>query len=291
MTSSTPRILVTGASGQLGRLVIRHLLAATEPARIVASVRSRSAAAELAALGIELREADYDNPASLGAAYAGVDRLLLISSSAVGQRVPQHRNAIAAAREAGVGMIAYTGLLHGEVSPLALRREHVETEAMLLDSGIPSAVLRNGWYTENYLGAAASALQLGVLSGGSGAGRISAAAREDYAEAAAKVLLTGVEQGSRIYELAGDEAFTLAEFAAELARLSGRPIEYRDLPEADYAALLVKAGLPAPFAAMLADSDVGASKGGLYDSSRMLSRLIGRPTTPLATVLSRTLKG
>lgn len=291
MTSSTPRILVTGASGQLGRLVIRHLLAATEPARIVASVRSRSAAAELAALGIELREADYDEPASLGAAYAGIDRLLLISSSAVGRRVAQHRNAIAAAREAGVGMIAYTGLLHGEASPLALKREHVETEAMLLDAGIPSAVLRNGWYTENYLGAAASALQLGILFGSSGAGRISAAAREDYAEAAARVLLAGVEQGSRVYELAGDEAFTLAEFAAELARLSGKPIEYRDLPEADYAALLVKAGLPAPFAAMLADSDVGASKGGLYDSSRMLSRLIGRPTTPRATVLARALKG
>ena len=274
-------IVITGASGQLGRLVIQSLLTKVPASSIVAAVRNPQKASDLAALGVQVRRADYTDSASLDAAFQGAEKVLLISSSEVGQRLAQHRNAIDAARRAGVSLLAYTSLLHADTSPLGLAGEHVATEACLAQAGVPFVLLRNGWYTENYLASIPPALQHGAFIGSAGEGRIASAARADYAEAAAVVLTTPGQSG-KVYELAGDEAYTLAGFAAELSRQSGKAIPYVDLPESDYKAALVGAGLPEPIAGLLADSDTGASKGGLFDDTRQLSTLIGRPTTPLA---------
>ena len=274
-------IVITGASGQLGRLVIQSLLTKVPASRIVAAVRNPQKASDLAALGVQIRRADYTDSASLDAAFQGAEKVLLISSSEVGQRLAQHRNAIDAARRAGVSLLAYTSLLHADTSPLGLAGEHVATEAWLAQSGVPFVLLRNGWYTENYLASIPPALQHGAFIGSAGEGRIASAARADYAEAAAVVLTTPGQSG-KVYELAGDEAYTLAEFSAELSRQSGKAIPYVDLPENDYKAALIGAGLPEPIAGLLADSDSGAAKGGLFDDTRQLSTLIGRPTTPLA---------
>lgn len=283
-------IAITGATGQLGRLVIQNLLKTVPAAQIVAAVRSPDKAADLAALGVQVRQADYAQPAALEAAFQGVDKLLLISSSEVGQRAPQHAAVIAAAQKAGVKLLAYTSILRAETSPLGLAAEHKETEAMLRASGLPHVLLRNGWYTENYAASVPAALQYGAVMGSAKDGRIASAARADYAAAAAAVL-TQDGQAGQVYELAGDTAYTLAELAAEIATQSGKAVAYNDLPEAAYAAALVQVGLTEGFAALLADSDVGASKGGLFDDGRQLSRLIGRPTTPLAEVVKAALAG
>lgn len=281
-------IVVTGATGQLGRLVIEQLLAKLPASEIVAAVRNPAKVADLAARGVEVRTADYTKPETLATAFRGADQLLLISSSEVGQRLPQHRNAIDAARRAGVGLVAYTSLLHADTTPLGLAAEHLATEALLKESGLPHVLLRNGWYTENYLASVPPAIAHGAFIGSAGNGRISSAARADYAAAAVAVLTTP-EQAGRVYELAGDESYTLAELAAEIARQSGKSVIYQDLPEADFKAALINAGLPEGLAGLLAESDVGASRGGLFDDSRQLSRLIGRATTPLATLLTAAL--
>ncbi|MBD3895001.1 SDR family oxidoreductase [Halomonas sp. ML-15] len=278
-------ILVTGASGQLGRLVIDALLKRVPAGDIAAAVRHPDKVADLAALGIEVRQADYDDPASLDAAFKGVDKLLLISSSEVGRRVPQHRAVLEAAKRTGVGLLAYTSILHADTSPLPLAAEHIETEQLLRASGIPAVLLRNGWYTENYLASIPTALELGAVFGSAGEGRISSAARIDYAEAAATVLTQG-DQAGRVYELAGDESYSLTEFSAEISRQSGKTVAYQHLPEEEYKAALLKAGLPEAVATLLAESDVGASKGGLFDDSHQLSQLIGRPTTPMADMVA-----
>ncbi|MDO9481641.1 MAG: SDR family oxidoreductase [Hydrogenophaga sp.] len=283
-------IAITGATGQLGRLVIQNLLNTVPASQIVAAVRSPEKAADLAALGVQVRQADYAQSATLDAAFQGVDKLLLISSSEVGQRAPQHAAVIAAAQKAGVKLLAYTSLLRADSSPLGLAAEHKETEAMLRASGLPHVLLRNGWYTENYTGSVPAALQYGAVMGSAKDGRIASAARADYAAAAAAVL-TKEGQAGQVYELAGDTAYTLAELAAEIAKQSGKPVVYNDLPQAAYAAALVQVGLPEGFAALLADSDVGASKGALFDDSHQLSQLIGRPTTPLAEVVKTALAG
>ncbi|ACF01484.1 NmrA family protein [Rhodopseudomonas palustris TIE-1] len=287
---SASRFLITGASGQLGRLVVDGLLKSLPPAQIGVLVRSEKVAAEFAAKGLHVHIGDYSNPETLGPAFAGVERALLISSSEIGQRTAQHRNAIEAARAAGVSLLAYTSLLHADTSPLGLAEEHRQTEAALKASGVPHALLRNGWYSENYTASIPAALAHGALLGSAGNGRIASAARADYAEAAVRVLTAEQPQAGRIYELAGDDAYTLAEFAAELSQQSGKAVAYRDLPQAEYEAALVAAGLPKPFAALLADSDAGAAKGALFDDSRALSLLIGRPTTPIATTISAALK-
>lgn len=274
-------IAITGATGQLGHLVLQNLLKTTAASQIVAIVRNPAKAEALSQQGIVVRQADYTDEAALTAALQGVDKLLLISSSEVGQRTPQHRNVIHAAKAAGVKFIAYTSLLHADKSPLGLHVEHVETEKMLAESGIPYALLRNGWYTENYLASAPPALEHGVFIGAAGDGKIASATRADYAEAAARVIAQEGHAG-KVYELAGDEAWTLSELAAALSKQSGKNVVYQNLSEADLAAALKSVGLPAGLADMLADSDIGASKGGLFDDSRTLSALIGRPTTPLA---------
>jgi len=278
-------IAITGATGQLGRLVVARLKARMPAAQLVALVRSPAKAADL---GIAAREADYARPETLADALAGVDTLLLISSSEVGRRAVQHRNVIGAARQAGVERIVYTSLLHADTSPLNLAGEHLDTEAALKAAGIPYTVLRNGWYTENYTGSVKDALTGGALIGSAGDGRISSAARADYADAAAAVISTRGHDG-KTYELAGDEAYTLAELAAEISRQAGRTIPYKNLPEADYAAALAGFGLPGWLAQALAGWDVGASKGALFDGSLQLSKLIGRPTTPLSASVASAL--
>jgi NAD(P)H dehydrogenase (quinone) len=283
-------IAITGATGQLGRLVIQNLLKTVPASQLVAAVRSPDKAADLAALGVQVRQADYTRPATLEAAFQGVSKLLLISSSEVGHRAPQHAAVIAAAQQAGVQLLAYTSLLRADTSPLGLAAEHQETEAMLRASGLPHVLLRNGWYTENHAASVPAALQYGAVMGSAKDGRIASAARADYAAAAAAVL-TRDGQAGQVYELAGDSAYTLSELAAEIAKQSGKAVVYNDLPEAAYAAALVQVGLPEGFAALLADSDVGASTGGLFDDGRQLSQLIGRPTTSMAEVVRAALAG
>ena len=278
-------IVITGATGQLGRLVIQALLRTVPASEIVAAVRTPEKAGDLAALGVQVRKADYAQPDTLATAFAGADKVLLISSSEVGQRAPQHEAVIKAAKQAGVKLIAYTSILHAATSPLGLAGEHRETEAMLQASGLPFVLLRNGWYTENYTASLPAAVAHGVVMGSAGSGRIASAARADYADAAAAVLTRG-NQAGLVYELAGDSAYTLAELAEEIARQSFKKVAYQDLPEADYKAALLGFGLPEGLAGMLADSDVGASKGGLFNAGRQLSDLIGRPTTPLAATVA-----
>ncbi len=273
-------IAITGATGHLGQLTLTELLKTVPASQLVAIVRNPAKAEALAQQGVTVRQAEYGDQAALTAALEGVEKLLLISSSEVGQRAIQHRNVINAAKSAGVKFIAYTSLLHADRSPLGLHVEHVETEQYLAASGIPYALLRNGWYSENYLASAPAALAHGVFIGSAGEGKIASATRADYAAAAAKVISSEGHAG-KVYELAGDEAWTLSDLAAELSKQSGKPVVYQNLSEADFAEALKGAGLPEAFANLLADSDVGAAKGGLFDDSRTLSTLIGRPTTPI----------
>jgi len=277
-------IAVTGATGQLGQLVINALLKTVAASEIVALVRDPAKAQALSDKGVQVRRGDYNDRAALDRALQGVEKLLLISSSEVGQRTSQHRNVIEAAKAAGVQRIAYTSLLHADTSPLGLAAEHVETEKLLADSGLAYTLLRNGWYSENYLASVPAALQHGLFIGSAGDGKIASATRADYAEAAARVL-TLDDQAGRVYELAGDDAWTLRDLCASLSALSGNTVAYQNLSEADFAAALMGAGLPEGFAKLLADSDAGAAKGGLFDDGRQLSALIGRPTTPLTTSL------
>jgi NAD(P)H dehydrogenase (quinone) len=274
-------IAITGATGQLGQLVIDHLLKTVSASQLVAIVRNPAKAQALTDQGIVVRQGDYTDEAGLKSALQGVEKLLLISGSEVGQRTVQHRNIINAAKAAGVKFIAYTSLLHADKSPLGLHVEHVETEKMIAESGIAYTLLRNGWYTENYLASAPPAIEHGVFIGAAGDGKIASATRADYAAAAAQVMSSEGHAG-KVYELAGDNAWTLSELAAELSKQSGKNVSYQNLSEADFAAALKGVGLPAGLADMLADSDVGASKGGLFDDSRTLSKLIQRPTTALS---------
>ena len=266
-------IAITGATGQLGHYVIESLMKTVPASQIVAIVRNPAKAQALAAQGITVRQADYGDEAALTSALQGVEKLLLISSSEVGQRAPQHRNVINAAKTAGVKFIAYTSLLHADTSPLGLADEHIETEKMLADSGIVYTLLRNGWYTENYLASAPAALEHGVFIGAAGDGKIASATRADYAAAAARVISEAGHEG-KVYELAGDSAWTLTQLAAELTKQSGKSVTYQNLSEADFAAALKSVGLPDGLADMLADSDVGASKGGLFDNSKILTAFI-----------------
>lgn len=279
---------VTGATGQLGRLVIDALLKKVPAGEIVAAVRTPAKAADLAARGVVVRQADYGQPETLAAAFAGVDKLLLISGSEVGQREAQHKAVIEAARTAGVSFIAYTSLLHADRSPLGLGVEHRATEALLQASGIPFALLRNGWYSENYAASITPALAHHAFIGAAGEGRIASAARQDYADAAAEVLIRD-NQAGKVYELAGDDSYTLAQFAAEIAAQSGEKVDYVNLSQQEFAAALKAAGLPEGLAEMLADSDAGAEQGGLFDDSHQLSQLIGRPTTPYQDVIGAAL--
>ncbi|MEH2476925.1 NAD(P)H dehydrogenase (quinone) [Nitrobacteraceae bacterium AZCC 2146] len=281
---------VTGASGQLGSLTIEALLKKVAPSEIVALARDPAKLSHLADRGLVVRLFDYDRPETLVPALAGVDRLLLISSSEVGKRVQQHGAVIDAAKAAGVSHLVYTSTLHGPANPMGLAAEHVATEEAITASGLAHTILRNGWYTENHAASAPQAVQYGVFMGSAKDGRVSGASRADYAAAAATVLTDGVTK-NRVIELAGDDAFTLTEFAAAIGEITGKPVVYKDLPEAEYLQVLEGAGLPAPLAGLLSESDAKIAQGAVYDDSRALSKLIGRPTTPWRETLRAVLQG
>lgn len=274
-------IAITAATGHLGRLAIAALKA--RGASPIALVRSPDKAADL---GVEVRAFDYNTPDP--AALKRVDTLVLISSNDLDDRAGQHKRVIAAAKAAGVGRILYTSILKGDASPMILAKDHIATEAALRASGLPTTRLRNGWYTENYTGSLGAAVQHGAIIGAAGEGRVSTAARKDYAEAIAVTALDASHAG-KIYELAGDTAHTGAEFAAAVARASGKPVAYVSMSQADYAKALTGFGLPESFAHILADSDAQSGHGALFDDSRTLSRLIGRPTTPIAETIAAAL--
>jgi NAD(P)H dehydrogenase (quinone) len=279
-------IAITGATGQLGRLVVQSLKDKVPASVLVALVRSPEKATDL---GVAAREADYDRPETLDRALAGVDVLLLISGDAAGRRVAQHRNVIQAAKRGRLKRVVYTSVLHADHSPLDIAPDHRATETELKASGVPFTINRHGWYTENYAGAIPAALAGGALLGSAGDARISSAARADYAEAAAAVL-TGSGHDGQTYELAGDDAWTFADLAAEISRQCGRTIPYRDLSADEYTMTLRDFGLPESLARAIAGWDVAAAQGALFDESRTLSRLIGRPTTPLSGVVSDALQ-
>lgn len=283
-------LAVTGATGHLGRLVIDSLLARGVAAEsVVAVVRSPEKAQDLAARSVQVRQGDYDDPQSLSTAFAGVSKLLLISGSEVGKRLPQHRNAVEAAAAAGVGFIAYTSILNAGTTPMLLADEHKATEEVIRASGLRYALLRNGWYFENYTERLAPVFEHGALLGAADEGALGAATRADYAEAAAAVL-TGPDLTNSVFELGGDRPFTLAELAAEIAAQSGKAVVYRNLPLEEYAKVLVSVGLPEGYARILADSDLGIARGDLATDSGDLHALIGRPTTSLADAVAAALK-
>ncbi|OYQ34641.1 NAD(P)-dependent oxidoreductase [Niveispirillum lacus] len=287
---STPsRFFITGAAGQLGQLVVAELARLAGPEQVTAIVRDPVRAANLFPAGVTLRTGDYDQPETLATALHGAERLLLISSNAIGNRVEQHRHVIEAATQAKVSRLAYTSVLHADTSPMRLAEDHRQTEALIAASGVPYTLLRNGWYHENYTASIPAALHHGALIGSAGQGRISSAARADYAAAAAIALMDDGAGDRVVHELAGDTAYTLPEFAAELSRQTGRQVPYVNLPEADYCSALVGAGLPPQLAAFIADSDVAAAQDALFDTGQALSRLLGRPTKPFAQTMAQAL--
>ncbi len=279
------KIAVTGSTGQLGNIVINELKKRTDVKNIVALVRNPQKAAHL---GVETRLFDYNQPEKLADALKGIDRLLLISSSEIGQRAPQHKNVIDAAVKANISKLFYTSLLHLDTTTLVLGDEHKITEQHLKESGLDYTLLRNGWYTENYTQSIPQALEHGALIGSAKNGKIASAPRQDYGEAAAIALTLETEQ-PKIYELAGNTAYTLEELAQEVSHQTQKTIVYKDLPENEFAAALQQAGLPEGFANVLASSDVSASKGDLFSESKDLSNLLGRNTTPLSTSIKNTL--
>ncbi|KQW65083.1 SDR family oxidoreductase [Variovorax sp. Root411] len=279
-------IAITGASGRLGRLVVQKLKGKVDPALIVAMVRD---SAKTHDLGVAVRQADYDQPAQLEKALQGVEKVLLISSSEEEGKARQHLNVIAAAVKAGVKYMAYTSLLRTETSPISIAADHIVTERAMRESGLDVTMLRNGWYTENYADFFLAASGSGTLYGCAGDGRFSSATRSDYADAAVKVLTSQGHEG-KIYELAGDTSYTLADVAKELSRLIGKVVTYQNASDSEYIAALKRMGLPHLDAAKIANFDTSAAKGALFDEGRQLSALIGHSTEPLATTLQQMLK-
>ncbi|MDQ0661781.1 NAD(P)H dehydrogenase (quinone) [Arthrobacter ulcerisalmonis] len=274
-------IVVTGATGQLGRHVIEALLERGVPAGdIVAAGRSTGKLADFAGRGVQVRPMDYSDDGSVAAALKGARRVLLISGSEVGRRVEQHRTVIDAAKAEGVELLAYTSIANADTTGMKLAEEHKATEALLRGSGVPFVLLRNGWYLENYTEQLPGTLAQGALAGSAGEGKVSGAARADYAHAAAAVLVAAGQAG-KVYELGGDRPFSMAELASEISAAAGKTITYNNLPAEDYAGLLAGVGVPEAFAEILADSDLGIARGDLLVSTGDLRRLIGRPTTSL----------
>ncbi|MBL1113726.1 SDR family oxidoreductase [Streptomyces sp. 110] len=283
-------IVVTGATGHLGRLVVEGLLEKVPADQITAVVRDTAKAADLADRGVRLHVADYNRPETLAGAFATGDKVLLISGSEVGQRVPQHQAVIDAAKEAGVALLAYTSILGGPAADFSLADEHKVTEQAITGSGLPYALLRNGWYNENYTENLSTVLEHGAVVGAAGEGRVASAARADYA-AAAVAVLTGEGHEGKAYELSGDTAWGFAEYAEVVARQSGKEIVYGAVSPAEYQSILTGAGVPEPFAVILSDVEAAIGRGRLDATPGELSRLIGRPTTPIADSVAVALKG
>jgi NAD(P)H dehydrogenase (quinone) len=280
-----PTYAVTGASGHLGRLVVEDLLARGVPAAdIVAIVRTPAKAADLAERGVDVRHGDYSRPDTLSAALAGVRRLLLVSGSEPGRRVAQHTAVIQAARAAGVERILYTSILRADTSTNPLAPDHNATEQILLRSGVPSTRLRNSWYIENYTAQLDQYLESGEIVDDADSGRISGALRVDYAAAAGAALTEDVA-GDIVYELGGTAPFTLAELADTITEVTGTKVLYHDLSPAEFVVALQRAGLDPGVAVFLADIGESIAHGDLETTSDDLTRLLGRPSTPLAEAI------
>ncbi|RMI13888.1 SDR family oxidoreductase [Cellulomonas triticagri] len=278
-------IVVTGATGHLGRLVVEHLLADGVPAdQVVAAGRRTERLADLAERGVRVAAVDFTDPASLTAAFDGADVVLLVSGSEVGQRVAQHTAAIEAAKAVGVGRLVYTSAPHADTTPLVLAPEHKATEEVLRASGLTYTILRNGWYTENYLGDVQGAAESGEIVGAYGEGRVASAPRDDFAAAAAVVLRTEGHDDAT-YELAGDEAWGFADLAAAAAEVLGRPVTYRAVTSDEQRAALLAAGLDEGTAGFVVALAENTRDDLLAGADGTLSRLIGRPTTPLVPAL------
>jgi len=282
--------LITGATGHLGRLVVEQLLAAGVPAGdIIATGRATDKIKDLADQGVQVRAVELSDPAAVRAAVAEADRVLLVSGMDLGGRVAQHRNVIDAAREAGTGLVAYTSIVNAGTTTIRLAADHQATEQLLRDSGVPYVVLRNSWYHENYTDRLPVFLAQGAIPGSAGEGRISAAARADYAAAAVRVLTTDGHAG-QAYELGSDEPFTLAQLAAEISAQSGKEVRYVDLPEAEYAKSLQEHGVPELMADLIAETDAAAAHGTLYTASGHLNALAARPATTLSAAVGAALR-
>ncbi|GAB6897757.1 SDR family oxidoreductase [Kineosporia succinea] len=281
-------IVVTAATGHLGRLALAELLRKGVPANeIVAGGRSLEKLQEFADSGVRVQVVDYDRPETLKAAFEGADRVLFISGGEVGRRIPQHKNVIDAAKAANVELIAYTGFANIDRTTAKLASEHLATEAALKASGLPVVLLRHGWYLENYTEQIPGYLERGAVAGAAGSGRISAATRADFAAADVEALLSS--KGGEVFEMGGDESFTLSELAAEVSSQTGKEVSYLDLPTDDFRAALESAGLPAPFADVLADCDRAIRDGEFVVDTGDLSRLLNRPTTSLAEAIKAAL--
>ncbi|MFC9908141.1 NAD(P)H-binding protein [Streptomyces sp. NPDC127197] len=282
-------IVVTGATGKLGRHVIEQLLEKVPADQVVAVVRDEAKAADFAARGVRLAVADYNAPETFDGLFSADDKVLLISGNEFDKgRVGQHKVVIDAAKAAGVALLAYTSAPSSLTAALA--DDHRGTEEAVLASGVPYALLRNGWYHENYTENLAPVLEHNAVVAAAGAGRVSSASRADYA-AAAVAVLTGEEHENKTYELGGDEAWSFAEYAAELSRQTGKEIVYNAVTTEALTGILTGAGLPEPLAAILAGVDASIEKGELVVSTGDLSRLAGRPTTPLSEAVAAALKG
>ena len=283
-------LLITGATGHLGRLVVEQLLAAGVPAGdITATGRATDKVKDLADRGVQVHAVDFGDPAAVRAAVADADRVLLVSAMEPGGRVALHRNVIDAAREAGTGLLAYTSIVNADTTTIRLAADHQATEQLLRDSGVPYVLLRNSWYHENYTDRLPAFLAQGAIPGSAGEGRISAAARADYAAAAVRVLTTDGHAG-QAYELGGDEPFTLAQLAAEITTQSGKEVRYTDLPEAEYAEALKAHGAPELIADMVAETDAATARGALFTASGDLTALTGRPATTLSAAVGAALR-
>lgn len=284
-------LVVTGATGHLGRLVVEALLGMGVPAGdIVATGRRTAQITDLAERGVRVEQADFTDPESLDRAFAGAERVLLVSGNEMGSRFTQHRNAIDAAQRQGVGLVAYTSIANADRNSMQLAGEHRATEIALMGSGLPYTLLRNSWYLENYTAQIPNYLQHGAVLGSAGTGRVSAATRADYAAAAA-VVLSGEGHAGATYELGGEEAFTLAELAAAVSAAAGQPVSYVDLPPAELTRVLVQAGLPEPYATVLADADLGLGRGELLVTTGQLHQLIGRPATTMTQAVAAAISG
>ncbi|MGP5703484.1 NmrA family NAD(P)-binding protein [Glutamicibacter arilaitensis] len=280
------KIAITGATGQLGNLVVDALLArGAKAADLVAIGRSAQKLEPLAGKGLETRVADYNVEQALVSALKGVDKLLLISASEVGQRVAQHENVINAAKKVDVQLIAYTSIANALTGGMKLAEEHIATERLLAGSGIDYVLLRNGWYIENYTDQLMGYLNSGMVLGAAGEGKISAAARADYADAAAAVLLSEEEQSGKIYELGSDVPFTLAQVAGAVGAAAGQDVAYQEVDPEQLEKIYADAGVPGPFAHILVDTDVRIREGALEVGTGDLAKLIGCAPASLGKVI------
>ena len=283
-------IAVAGANGHLGQLVVAGLVERVPGNQVIAAVRSLEKATSLRSLGVQVREADYTRPETLRTALSGAKRVLLISAADVNQRFRLHKAVIDEAKEAGVEQVVYTSLLRADSSEIFLAREHKQTEDYIRASGLPFVILRNGWYLENHTGTLREDVEHDVLVGSSANGRFASASRADYAAAAVAVLTQSIA-GNEIFELAGDQSFSMAELAAEVSQQIGRDISYRNLSAQGYANVLVALGLPQTAVDVIVDADARAIQGDLDSTCHDLSKLIGRPTTTLFAAVRSALNG